>query len=70
MNAPLRLTACSLCLRVLDEGRWMDAEYAIRKRRTYDLPSAVRLDPGLCDGCAAMIEHRRSPTRHHERLAA
>jgi hypothetical protein len=54
------LTACSLCLSVLRDGDWIDAADAIRELRSYDLPSPVALEPGICDSCRAALAERRA----------
>jgi len=61
-SAPLRMIACSICLRVLHESGWVDADEAIRKLRTFALPAPVGLDPGLCDRCVDVVAARRSDT--------
>jgi len=61
--APLRVIACSLCLRVLHESGWIDADEAIRKLRTFALPAPVGLDPGLCDRCLDSVTARRAESR-------
>jgi hypothetical protein len=65
----LKVVACSLCLRVLHESGWVDAGQLIRERRTFDLPSPVHLESGICDGCIDRIAERRmaqSPQRSRE----
>jgi hypothetical protein len=54
------LTACSLCLSVLRDGDWIDATDAIRELRSYELPSPVSLEPGICDDCRAALADRRT----------
>jgi hypothetical protein len=61
-SAPLRVIACSICLRVLHESGWVDADEAIRKLRTFALPGPVGLDPGLCDRCVDVVAARRTET--------
>jgi hypothetical protein len=61
-SAPLRVIACSICLRVLHESGWVDADEAIRKLRTFALPAPVGLDPGLCDRCVDVVAARRTET--------
>jgi hypothetical protein len=56
------LVTCSLCLSVLRQDEWIDAEEAIRRLRSYELPSPVSLEPGLCDGCRAELDERRAAT--------
>ena len=57
---PLRVIACSLCLRVLHESGWIDAHEAIRRLRTFAHPAPVGLDPGLCDHCLEVVAARRA----------
>jgi hypothetical protein len=56
----LGFRACSLCLRVHDGSAWVEAAEMIRRLRTYDLPHAVHLESGICDGCAEELAARRS----------
>ena len=51
--------ACSICLRVRDESRWVDAAAAIRSSRSFERDSAPRLRPAVCDHCADAIALRR-----------
>jgi len=62
------LVTCSLCLRVLRESEWVDAERVIRKIHSYDLEELPHLLPGLCDDCADRILTRRAT--HAEAVAA
>jgi hypothetical protein len=62
------LITCSLCLRVLRGSDWIEAEQVIREIRSYELAAPPRLQPGLCDLCAASILRRR--TRAGDALAA
>ena len=62
------LIACSLCLRVRRGSAWVEAEDLIRELRTYELPTAPRLQPGVCDDCAEAILDRRAEM--HEPVAA
>jgi hypothetical protein len=55
----LTLTACSLCLRVLQGGEWIDAETAIRELRSFEHHEPPQLEPGLCAHCAESIHQRR-----------
>jgi hypothetical protein len=70
MDVSLSLTACSLCLRVRNEGRWIEADRAIRRLRTYELPTPVRLAPGVCDRCADVIARRRAAVPDDTLIAA
>jgi hypothetical protein len=56
---PLKLVACSLCLRVHQDSGWIEAGEAIRRLRTFDR-SEVRLEPGICDRCSELIARRRN----------
>ena len=58
--ADLSVVACSLCLRVLRDGVWVDAEEAIRDLRSYDRPQPLALEAGVCDGCSDGIRARRA----------
>jgi len=62
------LVTCSLCLRVLRESEWVDAERVIREIHSYDLEELPHLLPGLCDDCADRILTRRAT--HAEAVAA
>ena len=53
------LVTCSLCLRVLLDSEWIDAERVIRAIRTYELGALPRLEPAICDICADSIFSRR-----------
>ena len=50
---------CSICLRVRDEDRWIDAGTAIRGSRSFEHDSAPRLGHGVCEHCADAIAVRR-----------
>lgn len=54
------LITCSLCLRVLQDSQWMEAEQVIRAIRSYELPAPPRLQPAVCDSCAESIVSRRA----------
>jgi len=58
-ESTLTLVACSLCLRVNHQSQWVEAEFVIRRLRTFELPTALRLEAGICDGCADDIARRR-----------
>jgi hypothetical protein len=62
------LITCSLCLRVLHESEWMEAEQVIRAIRSYELEVPPRLQPAVCDHCAESISSRRAQAV--ERVAA
>jgi hypothetical protein len=54
------LVTCSLCLRVLRDSEWVDAERTIREIRSFDLESLPRMQPAVCNVCAGSIFRRRS----------
>lgn len=53
------VAACSLCLRVRSGSGWIEADEAIRKLRSFELASPLRLAPGVCDRCSDLIRARR-----------
>jgi hypothetical protein len=55
----LTLPTCSICLRVLRQGNWVDAETAIVEHRSYERESPPSLKPALCTDCEEAIYHRR-----------
>jgi hypothetical protein len=55
-----RLTTCSVCLRVLRDGEWVEAEAVIREMRSYELEAPPRLQGSVCDDCADSIFSRRA----------
>jgi hypothetical protein len=54
------VVACSLCLRALRDGVWVEAEEAIRELRSYESPVPVPLEAGLCDECSDRVRARRA----------
>jgi hypothetical protein len=56
---PTPLPACSICLRVLVAGSWIEADELIRSLRTFESPKAPRFSHGLCDLCANTRRERR-----------
>jgi hypothetical protein len=54
------LVACSLCLCVQRGTAWVEAEHVIKELRSYELPTAPHLRPGMCDACADAIFGRRA----------
>jgi hypothetical protein len=54
------LVTCSLCLRVLRDTGWTEAEAVIRELRSYELRAAPRLKPAVCDDCDDAIIDRRA----------
>jgi hypothetical protein len=54
-----RLVACSVCLRVWENGAWIEAGDVIRQLRTFDHDDAVRLGRALCDRCEMELRLRR-----------
>jgi hypothetical protein len=61
------LITCSLCLRVLRGGDWVDAEHVIREIRSYELEAPPHLHDAVCEACADSIFSRRA---EHEPVAA
>jgi hypothetical protein len=59
-TAQTDLVTCSLCLRVLRDSEWVEAERAIRETRSFDLESPPRMQSAVCDVCAGSIFRRRS----------
>ena len=53
IGAEFGFVACSKCLRVQRGSVWIEAEAVIRELRSYELPDAPRIRPGLCDRCRA-----------------
>jgi hypothetical protein len=65
------LTACSVCLRVRHGSDWIDADSVIRQLGSYEFEDAPRLEPALCDLCAASISaHRRQVESGDSAVAA
>ena len=64
-ESPTTLIACSLCLRVLHDSGWVDAERVINELRSYELAAPPRLEPGVCDFCAESIFGRRARVGEH-----
>jgi hypothetical protein len=56
---PVRLIACSVCLRVREGAAWMEPGDAIRRLRTFEHEHVVRLGGALCDRCQTELELRR-----------
>ena len=54
----VNLESCSLCLRVRRGSAWVEAEAVIRELRA-DERALPRLQPCLCEDCAAAILYRR-----------
>ena len=63
-----RLVACSVCLRVREGRRWIEASEAIRRHRTFEHEHVVRLAGALCDRCGTELRLRRRSDA--EQLAA
>jgi hypothetical protein len=53
------LITCSLCLCVLRDSEWVEAERVIREIRSYELEAPPRLESAVCDACAESIWSRR-----------
>ena len=66
-NGRLRLTACSVCLRVQRGSEWIAPDEVIRRMRTFELDTP-RLAPALCERCSEELRLRRGPAE--EPLAA
>jgi hypothetical protein len=64
IGAEFGFVACSSCLRVQRGATWIEPEEVIRELRSYELPDAPRIRPGLCDRCRAAIDAKRRATRH------
>jgi len=56
---PPHLVACSVCLRVSENGAWIEAGEAIRRLRTFEHDDIVRLGGTLCDRCEMELRLRR-----------
>lgn len=54
-----RLFACAVCLGVRQRGKWIEADEAIRRLRTFEIEQVVRLSGGLCERCEAELRLRR-----------
>ena len=54
-----RLVACSVCLRVWEEGAWIEAGEVICRLRTFEHEDVVRLGSSLCDRCEMELRLRR-----------
>jgi len=65
----LRLVACSVCLRVREDGVWIDGREAIRRLRTFEHENVARLEGALCDRCEMELRLRRQSSSFEE-LAA
>ena len=63
-----RLIACSVCLRVWEDGAWIEAGEAIRRLRTFEHDDVVRLGGTLCGRCELELRLRRRSDS--EKLAA
>jgi hypothetical protein len=58
------LIACSCCLRVLRDERWIPAETVIRDRRSFECDDEPpRFESVLCPICTLAIQLRRAQTR-------
>lgn len=64
----MKLTICSLCLRVRRGKNWVDAGRVISEIRSYDLPDIPQLESAVCDACADEIFRRRAQSE--QQLAA
>ena len=64
----LRLVTCSVCLRVWEDGAWVEASEVIRRLHTFEREDVVRLAGALCQQCETGLRLRRE--RDCEQLAA
>jgi hypothetical protein len=53
------LSACSVCLRVLSDGRWIEADAIIHAQRSFEHPAPPRLGQALCSSCAEALRRQR-----------
>ena len=53
-----RLVACSVCLRVWEDGTWIEAGEVICRLRTFEHENVVRLRSSLCDRCEMELRLR------------
>ena len=56
----LSLSTCSLCLRTLRNGEWIEAETIIRELRSFEHQAPPRLKSAVCDACVESIYLRRA----------
>ena len=63
IGTELGLVSCSSCLRVQRGSTWIEADVVIRELRSFELPDAPRLRPGLCGRCRAALAARRGARR-------
>ena len=56
----LSLSTCSLCLRTLRSGEWIEAETIIRELRSFEHQAPPRLKSAVCDACVESIYLRRA----------
>src|SRR5258705_8554583 len=59
----LNLIACSRCLRVLRDGKWVHAETVIRELHSFEHDAPPRFAPVLCPICSLSIHLRRAQAR-------
>jgi hypothetical protein len=57
------LLVCSLCLRVLRAGQWVEARDVIRELRSYELPTLPGFLDAECEDCRDAIDARRGEAR-------
>jgi hypothetical protein len=53
------LVACCVCLRVWEDGAWIEASEVIRRLRTFERDDVVRLGGARCDRCEMELRLRR-----------
>jgi hypothetical protein len=63
VKAPAGIVTCSLCLRVLRDSEWIEAERVIRESRSFDHASPPRMVSAVCDPCTGAILSRRAKAR-------
>jgi hypothetical protein len=56
----MKLTICSLCLRVQRGKSWVNAEQVIHELRSYERSDLPHLRDAVCDDCVDTILRRRA----------
>jgi hypothetical protein len=56
----LNLLVCSICLRVLQAGSWVEPETVILELRSFEHAAPPRFQPALCATCEESIDQRRA----------
>ena len=57
---PVLVTACAWCDRVLLGHRWVEAQEAIQRLRTYENDAPPSFTHTICDPCSDNLERRRA----------